>query len=53
MNVIRECGRLDVKNPYEELTGEMGFSFNRIVKDVPEPKGDIEMIGEDQMETGG
>jgi len=46
--VIRECGRLDVKNPYEELTGEMGFSFNKIVKDEPaDIKGDVEMIGEE------
>lgn len=50
MNVIRECGRLDVKNPYED--GEMGFSFNKIAKDEPaDIKGDVEMIGEEQMDS--
>ena len=26
-NVIRECGRLDIKNPYEEMTSDDGFLF--------------------------
>ena len=32
LNVIRECGRLDVKNPFEEQTGEMGFSQQTLEK---------------------
>jgi len=30
LNVIRECGRLDIKNPYEDLTSNDGFSFSKI-----------------------
>ena len=30
LNVIRECGRLDIKNPYEDLTSTDGFSFTKV-----------------------
>lgn len=30
LNVIRECGRLDIKNPYEDLTSNDGFSFSKV-----------------------
>ena len=30
LNVIRESGRLDIKNPYEDLTSNDGFSFTKI-----------------------
>lgn len=30
LNVIRECGRLDIKNPYEDLTSNEGFSFSKM-----------------------
>ena len=52
LNVIRECGRLDVKNPYEELTGQMGFTFNKIVKDESVQNiGDIEMSEVEKIDT--
>ena len=30
LNVIRECGRLDIKNPYEDITSCEGFSFTKV-----------------------
>lgn len=30
LNVIRECGRLDIKNPYEDLTSNDGFTFTKM-----------------------
>ena len=30
LNVIRECGRLDIKNPYEDLTSNDGFAFTKM-----------------------
>lgn len=33
LNVIRECGRLDVKNPYEDTTGVMGFTQKALMTD--------------------
>ena len=30
LNVIRECGRLDIKNPYEDHTSNEGFSFTKV-----------------------
>ena len=31
--MIRECGRLDIKNPYEDLTSNEGFSFTKLAVD--------------------
>ena len=31
--MIRECGRLDIKNPYEDLTSNEGFSFTKVAVD--------------------
>lgn len=27
--VIRECGRLDIKNPLEETCGQLGFTYSQ------------------------
>jgi gamma-tubulin complex component 2 len=32
LNVIRECGRVDVKNPLEDKIDQMGFSFGWLGK---------------------
>ena len=32
--MIRECGRLDIKNPYEDLTSNEGFSFTKVAVDT-------------------
>lgn len=29
LNVIRECGRLDIKNPYEDPASQQGFNFTK------------------------
>ena len=31
--MIRECGRLDIKNPYEDITSCEGFSFTKVALD--------------------
>ena len=32
LNVIRESGRLDVKNPYEDMASNEGFSFTKLAQ---------------------
>ena len=51
LNVIRECGRLDIKNPYEDLTSNDCFSFTKIaIEDLVNEHGsghhDVQMADE-------
>ncbi len=32
LNVIRESGRLDIKDPYEDLTSNEGFNFTKLAQ---------------------
>ena len=52
LNVIRECGRLDIKNPYEDLTSNEGFSFTKLAVDQlvqhSSSTGDVNMNDETQ-----
>ena len=62
LNVIRECGRLDIKNPYEDLTSADGFSFTKVAIENmisseqqaagSQGKGDI-MMNDETAENGG
>ena len=62
LNVIRECGRLDIKNPYEDLTSTDGFSFTKVsVENLIENdeanlaaggKGDVAMNDETAEKAG-
>ena len=49
--MIRECGRLDIKNPYEDLTSNEGFSFTKLAVDqlVQHSTGDVNMNDESQQ----
>ena len=60
LNVIRESGRLDVKNPYEDMASNEGFSFTKLstqkndgLEDIP-VEGDINMQDEEEkmIDTG-
>ena len=61
LNVIRESGRLDVKNPYEDMASNEGFSFTKLVTsnddehDSSQAIGDVDMEDEEvkQIDTSG
>ena len=61
LNVIRESGRLDVKNPYEDMASNEGFSFTKLAQsnndDIEDehPIGDVNMEDEEvkQIDTSG
>lgn len=41
MNVIRESGRHDIKNPHEDLIGNSGFTFHQKRADNPEESKEV------------
>ena len=56
LNVIRECGRVDVKNPLEDKIDQMGFSFGWLGKvDTDNQQAmdgvDVDMKEENQIDT--
>ena len=54
LNVIRESGRLDIKNPYEDLTSNEGFNFTKLAQmkdnNLVLAGADVQMIEEDKNE---
>ena len=53
LNVIRESGRLDVKNPYEDMASNEGFSFTKLAsannpEDGIAQEGDVNMNDEEE-----
>lgn len=45
--VIRECGRLDIKNPLEETCGQLGFTHSQNRQESEGMDVDMEQIDTD------